>query len=345
MHKLLAVIVTWNCGSVQISETLRSLLDSFHHAESAGITEDFLVHIWDNNSEVTNQPLFLQDERLLTTLHHTNIGFAAANNLGAQTEFDANWLLLINPDAMLAEESLLKIIEQAQAHPDFSVFGFSLVSACQRHLLDGLGDIFHFSGFSWRDGFHHQAALSTTLSQPYETFAVCGAAMLIRRDVFEALGGFDEDFFCYQEDVDLGFRLRLMGHRALQVPSAVVYHVGSQSTGGHRSDFSVYHGRRNLVWCYVKNMPGILFWLFLPLHLALNVVELIYFTCQGQGRVIWRAKWDAIKGLPKMWRKRHQIQSKRVATLGDIWLALDKRLWPWSFKSIRAKSGRRFGKD
>jgi hypothetical protein len=92
-------------------------------------------------------------------------------------------------------------------------------------------------------------------------------------------------------------------------------------------------------------MPGILFWLFLPLHLALNLVELFYFTYQGQGRVIWRAKWDAIKGLPKMWRKRQQIQAKRVATLGDIWQALDKRLWPWGFKSIRAKSGRRFGKD
>lgn len=78
-----------------------------------------------------------------------------------------------------------------------------------------------------------------------------------------AAGGFDEDFFCYTEDVDLGFRLRLYGHRCLYVPAPVVEHVGSGITGT-RSEFQLYHGHRNLVWTYVKNMPGRLFWLYLP---------------------------------------------------------------------------------
>jgi len=79
---------------------------------------------------------------------------------------------------------------------------------------------------------------------------------------------------------------------------------------------------------FVKDMPGILFWLFLPLHVALNLVSIAWFALRGQGRVILRAKRDAIIGMPKMWRKRQQIQKARTASIGDIWRVLDKRLLP-----------------
>ncbi|SEG17697.1 hypothetical protein SAMN05216403_1424 [Nitrosospira multiformis ATCC 25196] len=105
-----------------------------------------------------------------------------------------------------------------------------------------------------------------------------------------------------------------------------MHHIGSASSGGKHSDFSVYHGHRNLVWTFVKNMPGLLFWLLLPLHVLLNLGTLVLFTGNGQGRVIWRAKWDAIRGLPRMWKKRTQIQTRRIATPLEIWRLLDKRL-------------------
>lgn len=73
-------------------------------------------------------------------------------------------------------------------------------------------------------------------------------------------------------------------------------------------------------------MPGVLSWLLLPLHLAMNVLTVLAFILRGQGRVILRAKWDAAKGLPGMWHKRRPIQSSRVATVGQIWRALDKRV-------------------
>jgi GT2 family glycosyltransferase len=138
------------------------------------------------------------------------------------------------------------------------------------------------------------------------------------------LGGFDEDYFCYVEDVDIGFRLRLAGYRCLYVPQSVAHHVGSGTTGGQNSDFSMYYGHRNLVWTFVKNMPGILFWLLLPLHLSLNLVSIIWL--RGRGGVIWRAKRDALLGLPKMWHKRQHIQKTRSASIGEIWQQLDKRL-------------------
>ena len=142
------------------------------------------------------------------------------------------------------------------------------------------------------------------------------------------MDGFDEDFFCYFEDVDLGFRLRLAGHRCLLVPDAVVYHVGSATTGGQHGDFAVYHGHRNLVWTYVKNMPGALFWLLLPAHIALNLVTIVWFSLRGQGAVILKAKRDALCGLPRMWKKRRDIQKYRTASAVEIWKALDKSFWP-----------------
>jgi hypothetical protein len=74
----------------------------------------------------------------------------------------------------------------------------------------------------------------------------------------------------------------------------------------------------------VKDMPGVLFWLLLPLHVLVNLLSMIWLVLRGQGGVILRAKGDAIRGLPKMWRKRQDIQRKRVASIGEIWRQLDK---------------------
>jgi GT2 family glycosyltransferase len=106
----------------------------------------------------------------------------------------------------------------------------------------------------------------------------------------------------------------------------VAHHVGSGTTGGQRSDFAVYHGHRNLVWTYVKDMPGVLFWAFLPLHLAMNLVVLLVFTLRGQGPVMFRAKRDALMGLPRMWRKRQQVQNKRVVSSCAVLRVMEKSL-------------------
>ena len=167
---------------------------------------------------------------------------------------------------------------------------------------------------------------------PKEVFSPCAAAAMYRTDILLESGGFDEDFYCYFEDVDLGFRLRLKGYKCLLIPTAVVHHVGSATTGGQKSKFSVYHGHRNLVWAYIKNMPGVLFWLLLPNHILLNVISIGWFVLRGQGSVIFRAKWDAIMGITTMWKKRKVIQSNRVASLKEIWRVLDKRIIPWIYR-------------
>jgi GT2 family glycosyltransferase len=137
------------------------------------------------------------------------------------------------------------------------------------------------------------------------------------REAFLDAGGFDDDFFSYYEDVDLGFRLQLKGYPSMYVPDAVVYHIGS-ATFGVRSDFAFYYSHRNMIWTYFKNMPSPILWFYLPAHIVANLIYLIYYTLRGRGKVLWKAKWDAIVGLSKIIEKRRTIQNRRRISNKDL---------------------------
>jgi GT2 family glycosyltransferase len=178
-------------------------------------------------------------------------------------------------------------------------------------VIDGEGDSYGVNGFAWRR--HHGRRLESQPPGPEEVFSACAAAALYRREAFLAAGGFDERFFCYVEDVDLGFRLRLRGEGCLYVPNAVVQHVGSAVTG-RASDFSVYHAQRNLVWTFAKNMPAPLLWLYLPQHVLLNLAAVAWYSLRGQARTVLRAKRDALRGLGEIRASRREAQSARTAS-------------------------------
>ena len=120
------------------------------------------------------------------------------------------------------------------------------------------------------------------VTEDAECFAPCAAAAFYRRDTFQALKGFDERFFCYGEDVDLGFRLRLNGGRAMQLNDAVVHHEGSAITG-RTSKFSIYHGHRNRIWVYYKNTPLLLYLATTPLRIMADFAFCAKAIVQGNG--------------------------------------------------------------
>jgi GT2 family glycosyltransferase len=311
------VIVAWNCW-----EHLYRCLDAL----SAQTTPGFRVVIVDNgdaeDQQIERATGYLNVSYLKSP---SNLGFAAGNNRGMELVYGVNWIILLNPDTLPAADWFQKMMEAAVRYPDFSVFGSRLLKADSPTVLDGEGDCYHVSGMAWRSGMGLSAMSKP--NDPWEVFSPCAAAALYKSDALRQVGGFDEDFFCYMEDVDLGFRLRLAGYRCLTVPDAEVLHVGSATTG-KRSPFYIYYGQRNLVWTYVKNMPGVLFWLFLPLHVALNIAGVLRYALSGQFRVVWRAKYDAIHALPKIWKKRREIQKTRRASLTEILKVLDKRPVP-----------------
>lgn len=177
-----------------------------------------------------------------------NTGFAQGNNLAIEAaSAKSEWIAPINPDAFAESRWLEALLEAAGSNPGFDVFGSKLVNAGDSTLLDGGGDAYHVSGLVWRMG--HGSPVPTSVENQREVFSPCVAAALYRRSALDKLGGFDEDYFCYVE--------------------AWIWVFGSGTTGGQNSDFAMYYGHRNLVWTYVKKMPGILFWLLLPLPLRM----------------------------------------------------------------------------
>jgi GT2 family glycosyltransferase len=244
-----------------------------------------------------------------------NTGFAAANNRAFERLEGFTWAALLNPDAIPFEDWLESLLAATGENPHCDIFSSKLVDAADHGLLDGSGDVYHVCGLSWRR--HHGIRVDQAGLGNDPVFSPCGAAALYRLDSVNSAGGFDESYFCYHEDVDLVFRMRLQGSECIYVDASVAAHVGSGLTGKD-SDFSIYHGHRNLVWTYFKNMPGWWVFWYLPQHLLLNIVVLFYYTFVGRGRIIWKAKWDAVKGLGTALEKRKIIQRNRKVDSSDI---------------------------
>lgn len=310
------IIVNWNGGSL-LGQCIRHL-----QAQTVQPHQVLLI----DNASTDGSLAQLPSWHLLTILRmDSNLGFAVANN-HAIAQCQTEYVVLLNPDAFAAPDWLEQLLTAARAHPEAASFGSRQLCDENPAQLDGIGDCYHLSGMAWRKG-HGQTQQAHHLVEQ-DIFAPCAAAALYRRSAFEKVGGFDESYFCYMEDVDLGFRLRLAGHTARYVPTAVVRHVGSATSGGQHSDFAVFHGHRNMVWTYVKNMPSVLFWVFLPVHLAANLAACVVFGARGQGKMILRAKWEAIQGFADVWRKRRSTQMQRTATVRFIWTAMNRQFWP-----------------
>ncbi len=301
------VIVNYNAGD---------MLFKVMSALSQQTYKNFEVIVVDNNSQddschaAENLPFSCRLVQL-----DNNIGFASANNLAVKNHINGEWLFLLNPDAYPEPECLEAIVRNINQAPNVDCFACTLIDANQPSQLDGLGDTYHISGLHWRTG--HGAPCDITPVHPIEVFSACAAAAIYRTDTYRQLGGFDETYFAYSEDVDLGFRLRLAGGRSLLLPDAKVHHVGSGITG-RSSDFSVYHGHRNLTWTFIKNVPNPLMFFLLPIHLAMTFYLGVVFAASGRSRPYLRAKIDALKQIGPQLAQRKRIQSKRMCSCLDL---------------------------
>ena len=248
-----------------------------------------------------------EDARLLLLRPEKNLGFAAGNNWAIR-EAKTELVLTLNADAFPKENCLAELVKAASKHSECAAFGCVQLQAEDERFLDGIGDFYHISGLMWRRGYGRLASKFEIVDGPI--CSPCGASALYRKSVFDKLGGFDEDFFCFCEDVDLGLRIWSEGYTCRLVAGAVVAHKGSGSTG-KQSDFSVYHGHRNLVWVFMKNMPGIAFYLLLPLHI-LAIIQLHRgVSRQGQGEIMRKSSQDALRGVRRAWQKRRELASRR----------------------------------
>jgi GT2 family glycosyltransferase len=270
----------------------------------------------------------------------TNVGFAVANNRAVERLDDCDLIALLNPDAFPEPNWLLTLVQAARLWPETASFASRLMIAGAAGLLDGAGDAFHVSGLAWRIGYRRPLDQVPEALTSHPVFAACAAAALYRRADWIDAGGFDERYFCYAEDVDLGFRLQLLGRGCRYVSDAVAHHVGS-STSGVDSAFAVYHGYRNLEWTFFTNMPSRLLWRYLPLHLVAVLAQIAWFTRKGRGGSVLSAKLDALRGLRARLRERRRVQASRRVAVSQVASLLDTTPLLERFGAVRRRPSSR----
>ncbi|MEK9966025.1 MAG: glycosyltransferase family 2 protein [Rhodospirillaceae bacterium] len=283
------IIVNYNAGA-----HLRRCVASLK-AQTVPAFEMFVIDNASTDSSLIEARTEIGDDPRFTIVELAdNTGFAAANNHGAELA-SAPLIVTLNPDAFPEPDWLKTLLAAAVSHPDVAMFGSTQLNAARPERIDGAGDRYFAGGIPWREQNDRRLKAHVN-SGIYDTFAPCAAAAMYRADAFHAVGGFDPRFFCFVEDVDLGYRLRRRGHRCLQVAAARVHHVGG-GAGGGTSDFARYHGTRNLIWCFFKNTPGVLWPLLVPLHLAVLMVLAMKAVLRGRAGPTLRGIRDGLAGI------------------------------------------------
>jgi GT2 family glycosyltransferase len=285
---------------------------------------DFEIIVWDNASTDGAVEALRVGPGVRVVRGPDNLGFAAANNRAAAMS-QAPFIVTLNPDAFADSDWLETLVAAARRTGAQSLASLQL-NADDPKILDGAGDMMSVIGVAWRGGYLQPRALQP--DGPVEVFAACAAAALYRRDAFEAAGGFDERFFCYHEDVDLGFRLRLNGGRCVLEPRAVVRHVGSASSNAI-SGFAEYHGMRNRLWTFARDMPLALMPIALPCHILLVVFLLIRAQSHEMRQARLRGLADGWRGMRPFLAERPRWRPKKLSALARAlsWspMAISKR--------------------
>lgn len=307
MTSLAVIVVNWNAGKM-----LLRCLDAIMGQTMAPTR----ILVFDNAS--TDGSLNEARARypvIETVVSAENVGFARANNACVNLCADCEWILLLNPDAFLAPDCLAVLSDAAEKSPQVDVFAPLVLQDHAPDLIDSAGDCYRLSGIA----LHRWRGLPRKVAQvDIEVFAATAAAGMYRRSAYLACGGFDESYFAYYEDVDLGFRLRLRGYHAKLVSAAVVRHVGGGTTGGSGNAHARYHGQRNLIVTYAKDMPATLFWIGLPLHIFVVLRGLVRGVMDGHGILTIKATIHALTAMPSTWIVRRAIQANRTVSVANL---------------------------
>ena len=244
-----------------------------------------------------------------------NRGFSGAVNEGIRAS-GTELVALLNNDTEQDPDWLRALLRAAQDHPESGLFASKLVDFHDRRVLDGAGDAMRLSGLPYRLG--HGERDGGRFDTPGYVFGACAAAALYRRDMLDEIGLFDEDFVSYCEDGDLSFRAQLAGYRCFYVPGAVVYHMGSASTGGKRSPTATRLGTRNSFSLLVKNLPLSVVPHILPFFVLGQLARLLTAAATGSLRAHLEGLAGACRHLPLMLGKRAEIQKRKRASDAEV---------------------------
>jgi N-acetylglucosaminyl-diphospho-decaprenol L-rhamnosyltransferase len=257
----------------------------------------------------------------------SNVGFAAGNNRGAHIARGRH-LVFLNNDTIADPAWLQKLHGALEARPDVALVTSRIVFMDHPDRVDSAGDGYLLAGGAYKHA--HGEPISHALESG-EVFGACGAAFLIRREVFAALEGFDERLFMVYEDVDLSYRARLLGWGCWYEADATVRHAVS-ATLGRYSARAVFYGQRNLETVWLKNTPAALLARTLASHVIYSGAGVAFYAKRGLFWPAVRGKMAAAAQVFSTLAARRRVQhTRRVSVralrrmLTGSWLELKRR--------------------
>ncbi len=223
-----------------------------------------------------------------------NTGFAGGCNLGAAT-LDSDYVALVNSDCLVAPDTLAQLVAEA-ARPGVGPVMASIRLAPTPELLNSAGNPVHLTGLSWAGGLD----TVETRAAPYDVTGASGACVLVARELWERLGGFDEAYFAYLEDTELSLRCWRLGLAARCVPTAVALHHYEFS----RNPTKMTLLERNRLMLLATVWPARLLLVLAPLLVACEALLVAYAVAAGYGR-------GKLGGYGWLWRHRAHLAARR----------------------------------
>ncbi len=208
-----------------------------------------------------------------------NLGFAPAVNQGIKKAKN-ELIFSINNDTEVKKGSIKALIDLIISDDDIFSVQAKMLQYDNKELIDDVGDEYNLLAWTKKTGENHPSSDFTDVK---EIFSSCAGAAMYKKSILEEIGFFDDNFFAYMEDVDLAIRSKINGYRNLLCPDAIVYHIGSATSGSRYNEFKVRLAARNNVWVVYKNLPiplKITNFIFLFLGFS---IKYLFFVKKGFG--------------------------------------------------------------
>lgn len=272
MASVTIIIPNYN-GDAFIEKCLQSLKNQTN--------QDFEILVIDNASEDGSADYIEKNypEIKLVRLEQ-NFGFCRAVNEGIKRTVTP-YLILLNNDTECDPHFVDELFKAIDSNERIFSVSSKMLQMYHPELIDGAGDLYCALGWAFARGKDKN---KSRYEKECNVFSACGGAAIYRRSVFEQIGYFDEFHFTYLEDVDVGYRARIMGYINRYTPKAVVYHAGSGTTGSRYNSFKVRIAARNSWYVIYKNMPALQIILNLPFFLIGFGIKALFFILKGYGR-------------------------------------------------------------
>lgn len=305
------VIPNWN-GRKFLVECLASL--------KRQSSQDFRVTVVDNGS-TDGSVDFLRTEypEVEIISFPENRGFSAAVNAGIRKS-TADWVFLLNNDIEVHESCVEQIHKAIKTYPDYDSFSVKMMSYHQREMIDGAGDAALRGGVGYRVGTLEEDQGQYSCDR--DVFGACGGAAVYSRDFFRKVGLFDEEFFAYLEDLDINMRAVRAGMQCRFIASAVVYHIGSATSGSKINPLTVRLSTKNNINVIVKNYPVSLLFRFFPVICVYQFMWFLFVCKKGQITPYLQGLWQAFQQLPVMRKKRNDLHVQNSLSSSDFALVL-----------------------